>query len=286
MLRPSELKSVTPWLLACLLTLSTPALAGPPPSLMLATVWEEGADPGGWWLSEKYDGVRGYWDGAQMVTRGGEPVAMPAAFRVQLPPFALDGELWAGRGRFAYTLATVRDREPGPGWSGIRYRVFDAPTQDGAFAARLAVVQSWLAKHPAEQVMLAEQVRCWGRTHLKNFLQAIERKGGEGVMLRAAGSPYEPGRSTHLRKYKSFQDTEATVLGYNPGKGKYTGKVGSLRVALPDGTRFAVGSGLTDADRANPPPIGSTITFKHNGWTRHGKPRFPVFWRVREMVAE
>ncbi|HEX9801746.1 MAG TPA: DNA ligase, partial [Gammaproteobacteria bacterium] len=46
--------------------------------------------------------------------------------------------------------------------------------------------------------------------------------------------------------------------------------------------RFAVGSGLSDEERREPPPIGSTITFKHHGWTRRGKPRFAVFWRVRE----
>jgi DNA ligase-1 len=113
-------------------------------------------------------------------------------------------------------------------------------------------------------------------------LDAIEAKGGEGVMLRAAGSPYEPDRSTYLRKYKRFDDTEARVVGYRPGKGKYTGLVGSLKVELPDGIRFAVGSGLSDAQRRDPPPIGSTITFKHHGWTRHGKPRFPVFWRIRK----
>ena len=71
-------------------------------------------------------------------------------------------------------------------------------------------------------------------------------------------------------------------MGYNPGKGKYTGLVGSLRVALPDGTRFAVGSGLSDAERETPPALGATITFKHHGWTHLGKPRVPVFWRVRE----
>jgi DNA ligase-1 len=72
------------------------------------------------------------------------------------------------------------------------------------------------------------------------------------------------------------------VIGYNPGKGKYQGMTGSLLVELPNGTRFSIGSGLTDAQRRNPPPIGSEITFKHYGWTKKGKPRFPVFWRIRK----
>jgi DNA ligase-1 len=253
-----------------------------PPRLMLATVWQPGDDPAGWWLSEKYDGVRGYWDGARMLTRGGEVIGLPGEFRAALPPFAVDGELWAGRGRFSATQATVLDREPGPGWEEIRYLIFDAPAQAGPFEARLEVVERWLTQRPPSPIGLATQTRCTGRTHLERVLDAIEAKGGEGVMLRAAGSPYEPDRSTYLRKYKRFDDTEARVVGYRPGKGKYTGLVGSLKVELPDGIRFAVGSGLSDAQRRDPPPIGSTITFKHHGWTRHGKPRFPVFWRIRK----
>ena len=77
-----------------------PALAGQAPGLMQATVWEQGTDPTGWLLSEKYDGVRGYWDGRQMWSRGGVLIRLSDALRAALPPFALDGELWAGRGRF------------------------------------------------------------------------------------------------------------------------------------------------------------------------------------------
>lgn len=254
------------------------------PRLMLATVWQTGDDPTGWWLSEKYDGVRGYWDGTRMLSRGGEVINLPDAFRDALPPFAVDGELWAGRGRFSATQATVRDREPGPEWNEIRYLIFDAPGQAGPFEARMEMLERWLAQRPPSPVGLATQTRCTGRAHLEQVLNHIEARGGEGVMLRATGSPYEPFRSTYLRKYKRFDDAEARVVGYNPGKGKYTGLVGSLRVVLADGTHFAVGSGLSDAERRTPPPIGSLITFKHHGWTRHGKPRFPVFWRVRDHV--
>jgi len=275
---------LSPVKILCLLWLSSfsnYAFAGPP-QLMLATVWQPADDPTGWWLSEKYDGVRGYWDGRRMLSRGGETIALPQAFRDNLPPFAVDGELWAGRGRFSATLATVRDSKPGPGWKEIRYLIFDAPDQAGPFEARIKVIEQWLAQQPPSPVRIATQTRCTGRTHLEQVLDIIEAQDGEGVMLRAAASPYQSGRSEHLRKYKRFDDTEAKVLGYNPGKGKYLGMVGSLKMELPDGTRFAVGSGLSDAERRNPPPIGSIITFKHHGWTRHGKPRFPVFWRIRK----
>lgn len=271
-----------PYLLLLLSLLLARAWAADGPSLMLAMRWQEGADPTGWWMSEKYDGVRGYWDGRRMLTRQGEVISLPGELRAALPDFPLDGELWAGRGGFEATLATVRDTVPGPGWSSIRYLVFDAPGQPGPFEMRMAAVARWLREHATARVTAVTQVRCTGEAHLQAFLADVEHRGGEGVMLRAAGSPYVGGRSEYLRKLKSFEDTEAVVRGYNPGRGKYTGMTGSLVVELPNGKRFAVGTGLSDAERRTPPPIGSTITFKHQGWTRTGKPRFPVFWRVRK----
>ncbi len=267
------------FLFICLFSAAAHAEA---PRLMLATVWDDRDDPIGWWMSEKYDGVRGYWNGRQMLTRGGEPIALPKALHRALPPFPLDGELWAGRGRFSHTLATVRTQQPGKGWSDIHYLIFDAPGENGPFEVRMQVVEAWLEKKPANQIRTVKQTRCRGEGHLQQFLNAVEARGGEGVMLRAARSIYQSGRSPQLRKVKRFDDREAKVIGYNPGKGKYTGMVGSLQVELADGTRFAVGSGLSDIERQHPPPIGATVTIKHHGWTRHGKPRFPVYWRVRE----
>jgi DNA ligase-1 len=252
------------------------------PQLMLATIWEKSNDPTEWWLSEKYDGVRGYWNGTQMLSRGGNLIALPDTLRTALPPFPLDGELWAGRGRFSTTLSIVRDQVPGPAWKQISYLVFDAPAQTGPFETRLGAVSQWLSHHPSSQIQLIEQIRGTSKKELEDLMDLIEARGGEGVMLRAANSPYQHGRSEHLRKYKRFDDAEAKVIGYNPGNGKYTGLVGSLKVELPDGTRFAVGSGLSDAERKTPPALGTTITFKHHGWSHLGKPRFPVFWRVRE----
>ncbi len=255
------------------------------PQLMLAAKWPVGADPTGWWMSEKFDGIRGYWDGKQMLTRGGKPVALPPDWAKKMPDFALDGELWAGRGRFSETSATVRDGVPGEGWHNIHYLIFDAPGTPGPFEKRLERVDQWLSKHPAPQIRLIEQHRCRDAAHLQQFLDEVEAKGGEGVILRAAGSDYTQGRSKDLCKLKRFDDDEAVVVGYKPGEGKYANLVGALLVRLPDGRRFAVGSGLSDEERRQPPPVGSTITFKYQGWTKNGKPRFPVYWRIRQQVG-
>lgn len=266
-------------LLAFSLLLFSGLLCAQPPQLMLALPWEIGADPTGWWMSEKYDGVRGYWDGQHMFSREGTPIILPELLKKELPPFPLDGELWAGRGQFEKTLSTVRRREPDERWQAIRYKVFDLPASTAAFPDRLRRLALWLQSHPSRWIEVIEQHRCDGTMHLDAFLAQIEEQGGEGVVLRADASLYKAGRSANMRKLKSFSDSEAKVIGHKPGKGKYEGMLGSLLVELENGTRFSVGSGLRDAERLNPPPIGSLITFKYYGWTARGKPRFPVYWR-------
>ena len=67
--------------LAPLAALTTPqAWAGDAPALLLANVYRPGMRLADYWVSEKYDGVRGYWDGHTLRTRGGETVAAPAWF--------------------------------------------------------------------------------------------------------------------------------------------------------------------------------------------------------------
>ncbi|MEJ7687606.1 MAG: hypothetical protein WKG52_11775 [Variovorax sp.] len=114
------------------------AKAGAPP-LMLAAVYRRGVPLDDYWISEKYDGVRGYWDGQQLWTRGGERVIAPAWFTAPLPAVPLDGELWAGRDRFALAVSTVRSQTPSDAaWREMRFMVFDLPAQPGDFTACLA----------------------------------------------------------------------------------------------------------------------------------------------------
>ena len=101
-------------------------------------------------------------------------------------------------------------------------------------------------------------------------------------MIRRPGSPYRTGRSRDILKVKSFYDTEAVVVAHIGGKGKYTGKLGALLVELPNKIRFKIGTGFTDKERACPPPVGTTITFKYKELNPSGVPRFASFIRVRE----
>lgn len=251
------------------------------PALLLANVWNESIDPTGWWMSEKYDGVRGYWDGRKLWSRKGQAIAVPDYFLAELPrDVALDGELWIGRGEFEETTSVVLSQTPDERWKRVRFMVFDAPQAPGTFEQRMEFLKRTL---PAGKrfVEVVAQVRCEGTKHLLAERDRIIALGGEGMMLRQPESAYEARRSPTLLKVKTHDDAEATVIAHLPGKGKYTGLLGSLRVRTADGREFSVGSGLTDAQRTAPPAVGAVITYRYRGLTEKGLPRFPSFLRVR-----
>ena len=251
------------------------------PALLLANVWNPSIDPTGWWISEKYDGLRGYWDGQKLWSRKGTAIHAPDWFLAELPKdIALDGELWIGRGQFEEALSTVLSQTPDERWKGVRFMVFDAPQAKGTFEARVAFVQATLPKENqfAKPVV---QYLCKGAAHLIAERDRVVALGGEGLMLRKPESEYETRRSPTLLKVKPQDDAEATVIAHNPGKGKYAGKLGSLRVKMADGVEFSIGTGFTDAQRESPPPIGTVITYRFRGLTKNGLPRFPSYLRVR-----
>lgn len=252
------------------------------PKLMLANTFDPAMDVTGWWVSEKLDGVRGYWTGSKMVSRSGNVISVPAWFTAHFPSFPLDGELWIERGRFLEITSMIRQTDAGDQWQKVRYCIFDAPSDVAGFEERIEKARKWFDAHGSSHVRVLAQERCQGKAHLETMLAKTESQGGEGLMLRRPGSLYTAGRSPDMLKVKSFQDTEAKVVEHIGGSGKYKGKMGSIRVELPNGIRFAIGTGFTDKDRENPPPIGSTVTFKYKELNPSGVPRFAVFLRVRD----
>ena len=225
---------------------------------MLARVWHPGVVLADYWVSEKYDGVRGWWDGSRLLTRGGRVVAAPAWFTAGWPPVPLDGELWAGRGRFeAAQSAVAGDRADEAAWRGMRYMVFDAPAAPGPFTDRIAALRRLVAGIGAPWVQPVEQSRVADEAALRALLKRTVQAGGEGLVLHRADSAYRGERSDDLLKFKPYDDAEATVVGHLPGRGRLAGRLGALVVETPAGLRFRLGSGLSDALRADPPPIGS-----------------------------
>lgn len=273
------------FLLLCLLLASAPLHALTPP-LMLAGQWRDGADVSDFLVSEKLDGVRARWDGRALWSRSGHRIAAPAWFTAQWPTQPLDGELWMGRDQFEATSAIVRSNPAtDAAWNQLRFMAFDLPAHPGTFSQRLAALGALIGQTRNPHLAMIAQQRLTNATQLREHLQSVVRAGGEGLMLHHQDNPYTPGRSEGLFKLKPFDDAEARVIGYVPGKGKYLGMVGALLVRSADGRQFRLGSGLKDAQRADPPPIGSLVTYRHNGLTVHGMPRFPRFLRLREAAV-
>ncbi len=257
--------------------------AGAP--VLLAESWDNERDLSGWWMSEKLDGVRAYWDGTQFLSRQGNLYHAPDWFTAGLPNEPLDGELWIARKAFQRTVGIVRRQDKTDLWQEIKFLVFDAPKQPLMFEAR---IQYLAQQFPLWQLKYAEplaQTVCNSVDHLRAELARIEALGGEGLMLREPGSQYVVGRSSTLYKVKSFLDDEATVVSYEAGRGKHVGKVGALNVQLANGKLFSVGTGLSDKQRGAPPPIGAIITFRYQELTDAGIPRFPSFVGIHESSA-
>ena len=232
-----------------------------------------GESPAGFWMSEKLDGVRAIWTGGGFVSRSGKAFSAPEEMIAAMPAgVVLDGEVFGGRGQFQKTVGRVRKGD----WEGLEYVVFDC-VSDAGFEERQQLLNSLVL--PAFCRVL-EQELCTSKEGLNRFERSVLHAGGEGVMLRAAGSLYEGRRSSALLKVKRFHDAEARVIGYESGNGKNAGRLGALIVEAL-GVTFKVGSGLTDLEREAPPAIGAKITFSFFELTDGGIPRFPAFVGVR-----
>ena len=259
-----------------------PALAADAPALLLAQVYRPGLPLQDYWVSEKYDGVRGFWDGRTLRTRGGETVRAPAWFTAGWPEVPMDGELWAGRGRFSHAQSTTRQQQPGDvAWRQMRFMVFDLPGDKGTFDQRLPALNALVESLGQPWVQAVPQRRVANDAALQALLHRTVRAGGEGLMLHRGASLYRAGRSDDLIKLKTHEDTEARVIAHLPGKGRHAGRMGALLVEMPSGQRFRLGAGFSDADRERPPPVGSWVTYRFRGTHNGGLPRYASFVRAR-----
>lgn len=257
--------------------------AGSKPELLLAQVYQDNINVQHYWVSEKLDGVRAYWNGQQLITRGGNIIAAPAWFVADFPAQPLDGELWLAPNMFEVILSIVSKQQAiDTEWQAIRYFIFELPDAAGTFTERISAMEAIVRQQNSPYLQLVPQFRVTTQAELFAKLRELESLGAEGLMLHHQDAQYKTGRSDDLLKLKRYQDTEAEVIGYRPGKGKYQGMVGALIVKTPEGKEFAIGSGLTDALRQTPPEIGTVITYRYNGYTNNGIPRFARFLRVRQ----
>ena len=256
------------------------------PALLLANVLGPHVDVTQYLVSEKFDGVRAVWDGKTLRFRSGRDVPAPAWWLAKLPATPLDGELWLARGKFAELSGIVRTSSAvDTDWQRVNYLIFELPDEAGTlgtFEQRYSRIREVVAKAQWASLQVVEQTRVADRTELKRRLDRVVKAGGEGLMLHLANAPYVTGRSDVLLKLKPLLDTEATVVRHIPGKGRNAGRLGALEVRTRDGILFRLGTGFSDAQRDNPPPLGSLVTYTYRDVTPSGKPRFASFLRVRD----
>ena len=263
----------------------------------------KGQNVGGWLASEKLDGVRAYWDGRNLRSRNGKILAAPEGWSAYFPSFALDGELYTARGEFEKIQSIVMDKMPSvAAWSEVKFYIFDVPEAGGGLLERLSELEKFIAKNPqaGQNLKIIKQVKVKDNAEFEAFAEAVIAKGGEGAVAREPNAPYERKRSKNALKYKKFKDAECEVTEVNAGTGKFAALMGSVTCKALSaagsssdeqndellqparGVKFKIGSGFSDEERANPPKIGSIITYKYQNLTAKGLPRFPVFLRVRE----
>lgn len=253
------------------------------PSLMLANVYRANIPLADYWVSEKYDGVRGYWDGAQLWTRGGERINAPAWFTAGWPTVPMDGELWAGRGQFSTAVSTVRQQTPvDAAWQKMHFMVFDLPAHGGTFDERIPALNTLVDTLALPWVQPVPQTKVANHAALQARMRQTVKAGGEGLMLHRGASLYKGARNDDLLKVKPHEDAEARVVAHVPGQGKYEGMLGALLVETDTGQRFKLGTGFTDTQRRDPPPIGAWVTYRFRDVNPSGVPRFASFLRVRE----
>jgi len=264
------------------------AQAQEPPKLQLAKVYHQGLPVRDYWVSEKLDGVRAYWDGTQLISKQGHIYHAPKWFIADFPAFPLDGELWLARNRFDLLSGIVRKQVPlDEEWRRVSFQIFDLPKSTDTFDVRLKFLQVFFRNTPSPSwLQLISQTRGVSHDALIVQLDEVVSKGGEGLMLHLGASRYHHKRNDELVKLKRYLDAEARVLAHLPGKGKFQGSLGSLLVEAVNGSqkskRFKIGSGFTHGQRRAPPPIGSVIRYKYFGLTVKGLPRFASFMNIRD----
>lgn len=266
---------------ALLLFVTLPSYAQPPP-IQLATHYRNDINIEQYYVSEKLDGVRAYWDGEKLISKQGNTFTAPIWFTNDFPNTPLDGELWTQRQDFESVSGIVRTRDHNnPLWQSIKFMIFDLPHAHGPFEDRITAMRELLNGSKSIYLHLIEQQRVESLEALYILLDRTVKEQGEGLILHHQDALYKSSRTQHLMKLKKFYDAEATVIGHHAGKGKYEGMLGSLVVQSENGIIFKIGTGFSDEERQNPPDIGSIVTYRYSGKTRNNIPRFAAFMREK-----
>jgi DNA ligase-1 len=264
------------------------AVSAEKPRLLLAETYprvidsSDDIDVNQYWVSEKLDGVRAYWNGKQLISRQGNVFNAPKWFVQDFPRNEMDGELWIKRNFFERVISTVKKQKPiDSEWKQIGFYVFELPNEKGDFTQRIQKMQQRVNASKSPYLFTVPQFRVGSTVELYQLLDDVTDDGAEGLMLHHQDAHYKTGRSHELLKLKRYEDAEAIVIAHMPGKGRNTGRMGALLVEMSNKKRFKIGTGFTDRQRNKPPKVGAIITYKYYGLSVNGIPKFASFLRER-----
>jgi DNA ligase-1 len=231
----------------------------------------------GWFMSEKLDGIRAYWDGQNFLSKNNNIINVPE-FLKQLPPFPVDGELWNGYQdnqsllsflKQSCGVVTKRNKDK-LDWAKIKFCVFDAPNVEGSYDKRHFFLENNFTQYCNSIISLIPMQKCNGKEHLKNHLEEIVKKGGEGIMIYNPVSHYQPGRSKNVLKVKKYYESEIKFLersevGYHFKCLQNNGSEVLLKV--------------TGGYHERTPEVGSMIPVKHQGFFANSQNfKYPVLY--------
>jgi len=239
-----------------------------------------------WIIEEKIDGIRVRWHNNTFMTRSQKVLPVHPQIiefaKQQFGNLELDGEFSCGRGRFQNTISTVRNSHSTLfQWLSVKYYIFDVVDFTRTCAERKALIQDlelpYINFCPLPILGYVNTI-----DDISTHLERVLALGGEGVILRNPDSLYVYSRTNNLLKVKNKKSNEATIIGYTEGQGKHSKIIGALICLTPEGKEFKIGTGLSDEDRANPPKIGTKITYEYMELTDAGLPRHPSYICVRD----
>ena len=252
------------------------------------------------YIQPKLDGVRCLFTKDGAYSRTGKKFMNLRHIEVELipffnerPDFVLDGELYNHnlKNDFEKIISLVRKQKPTSddrleARKLVQFHIYDYI--DGKYDSYKRRMQSLVTSDlycPSIQYVPAKLVDSYN--YARDIHATFLSEGYEGSIIRLNGL-YKHGRSYDLMKFKDFSDTEATIIGYELGKGKRTGTLGKFIMLDDEGVEFGCppGKGYSYKDLAEmlnniTDYVGKRATFTYFQRTQAGSYRHPLFKCIR-----
>ena len=211
----------------------------------------------------------------------------------RFPDVVLDGELYNHdlKNDFEKIVSLVRKTKPTKehereAMDLVQFHCYDFQSPKLTYEFRKGFLEKILPQSDCVHLISTAYIlndRDAGLHHRANL------KGGyEGSIYRSIDGYYKGTRSWDLMKFKDFEDAEATIVGYEEGKGKREGTLGKFKMQDDEGIQFGCppGKGYNYTDMAwmlteVHKYMGQRATFTFFGRTKANSYRHPLFKALR-----